>query len=294
MNSRPKSEDPVRLIRLPVRPVPANGFRILEGFTHIQSGRRLPVALRKRFVVPNPGGTLKPVRCPADFYLEFAMAPVQTTSVLDLASKYGCLGASRHFHDGNGRAASGETLDDWLRLISRIKFWLEAWLAILNRDTVGAKQLLWEHLGPDLDVRISGILKGREPIELLREHLVREINQRLNPGLQTIGPCGYPGCKYKHPPRLAAHVRQAIHIDLNCSRTARGPQIDFILSPYDLRSALWLQFANAITGKSVIKRCELCGEFMDVTSSARPGAKRMHHHCSLAARMRRYRRRKAG
>jgi hypothetical protein len=294
MNSRPKSEDPVRLIRGPLRSVPTSGFCILEGFLHAPSGGRVPLILPKRFIGANPGGS-KLVRCPDDLYLEFARAPIEASSVLNLSSKYGWLGAGRHLHEGDGRPTWGETLDDWVMLISDMKFWLEAWFAILSRDTARAKHLLWQYLDPAVNPFSYRILKNAKPIELLREDLIGEVNRRINAGLQIIGPCGYPGCKYKHPPRLAAHVRQAIRIDLRCTRTtSRGPQIDFAPSGYDLRSALWLQFANAITGKAVIKRCELCGGFMDVTSSARPGAKRMHDRCSLAGRMRRYRAKSRG
>jgi hypothetical protein len=74
--------------------------------------------------------------------------------------------------------------------------------------------------------------------------------------------------------------------------TGRHDAIAGRVTPTALLSAIWLQFADWVTGSRVVRKCEKCQQWMDITESPRRGAKRMHERCSLALRMARYRRKK--
>jgi len=293
MNCRPKSEEPVRLFQRTPLMVPRNGFRVLEGFKYLESGRALPIIHRLLFLEEIPGAGSKAVTAPEDLYLEFARAPVELNSVLSLAGRYGFLGEFSHFHHADGTADLAEPISAWQFTLSRIKHCFDIWLVISNRDRARAEKILIESYGWDSCPRIRELGK-KDPVRMLAGVLTQEVSGQLNPALESIGPCSYPGCDYQHSPDLPrARVRQGIRIEFGRNYGRTGLTIGFVLSPFDLCSTLWLQLAIAFTGQNVIKRCEICGEFMDVTSSARPGAKRMHDRCSITARVRRYRKKKS-
>ena len=58
-------------------------------------------------------------------------------------------------------------------------------------------------------------------------------------------------------------------------------------TPINLKTALWLQVSQIMTGITEIRPCAICGEMMDVTGNTR--RKRVHAACSLRERMKRYR-----
>ena len=69
----------------------------------------------------------------------------------------------------------------------------------------------------------------------------------------------------------------------------RDPML--VINPLDLKRALWLQLASVIAGQRKVKKCEdpKCpSPYIDVTNSARPGARRMHGHCAERVRKERY------
>jgi hypothetical protein len=60
--------------------------------------------------------------------------------------------------------------------------------------------------------------------------------------------------------------------------------------PVNLKAAIWLYVADLVSGLRRVRRCEVCGQHMDVSGNRRH--KSMHDKCSLKTRMSRMRARK--
>ncbi len=62
------------------------------------------------------------------------------------------------------------------------------------------------------------------------------------------------------------------------------------VTPWDLLGAIWLQFHQVVAGEIKLRRCEICGNFLDVTG--RRSTKRMHSSCQKREQMKRFRAKK--
>jgi hypothetical protein len=62
--------------------------------------------------------------------------------------------------------------------------------------------------------------------------------------------------------------------------------------PDTLLATIWFQFADLVCGSKVIRPCEECGKWMDISENARKASKRMHENCSLKRRMQKWREQK--
>lgn len=87
---------------------------------------------------------------------------------------------------------------------------------------------------------------------------------------------------------LAREVTEALsRLKINAVVLNKGGKFDSTFRPENLVGALWFQFFQMITGEKRIIRCEVCGDWMDVTDNRR--SKKMHDRCSLNRRMKKYR-----
>lgn len=285
MNSRPKSEDPVELIAEHTHYFSENGYRWVRGESGIKK------AIPGLFLVPNPGKN-RSLILPEDFYVELAQLEISEESTLAFAAKFGSLGLPRrHFHSTESTAVMGESAGDWGNSIGQFQFAFRVWSAAEDGDSKTIKELLAQEIaeeGPKVESLKAWIAK--DPIKCARLRVVEDINLHLAAWTQIGNPirrgCFRKSCWFKKsslptpPPQYVQYQLREIG--------GKGKVKGHLSSSSRLVSA-WLQFAELVCGKRTLRPCNVCHQLMDVSQSARPGAKRMHDRCSLAGRMRRYR-----
>jgi hypothetical protein len=283
VNVRPRSEEPFGLADSRPGWVSAKGFRWV-------SGRCGPTVAQTRtglFLVPN-SRTGRIVIPPADLYLEFAKLPIDEPSTLEFANRFGALGLRReHFHSDPPAGTLAESARAWGSAIGRFQLYFELWQVAEERNRAALRKALIE-VGALLDDERFGSALTRDLVKTAKSYLVREINIHLNP--PTGIPAGFQTCFQGCDLRTRA-VRIPEHISWQLSLTdSRGRiSIQPRLIPDRLVATIWLQFANLVCGQRVIRQCEVCGGWMDISENVRKGSKRMHETCSLRRRMQKWR-----
>gem|GEM_PF-7034212 len=111
-------------------------------------------------------------------------------------------------------------------------------------------------------------------VHVINAHLWPDVFGEINP---TCLECGYACRRVSVKP----HVFYAFRL----SGEAVVPEV----RPVGLLAAAWLGFGEVVSGQRRIRPCEVCGQWMDITDTARPTAKRMHERCAHARRVRRWR-----
>jgi hypothetical protein len=289
--NRPKSEEPVELVVPRAVPVPENGFRWVRGESGIDPSRRASGL----FLVAKGGGRLLPVIPPRDLYLEFLRVKPDEASTLEFANRFGKLGtAHEHFHSTECSERFGESARMWGHEIGVFQHWFEVWQNAESRNLFELRKILLDSGVPLEDERLKESLT-RDLVKTAKSYLVGEINRFLAPGvsipLSNYQGCFYEGCSYKAKvPKITEHV--------SCELVLREErwrvQIGLQLIPDKLLTTVWLQFAELVAGGRRVRPCDLCGQWMDISETARPGAKRIHERCSLARRMRKWRAKRRG
>ena len=291
MSRRPTAEEPVELVVPRAVPVPENGFRWVRGESGIDASTRIPGL----FLVAKGGGRLLPVIPPRDLYLEFLRVEPDEASTLEFANRFGKLGIPQeHFHSTECSGRFGESAGRWGHEIGVFQYWFEVWQSIEMRNLIKLRKLLLDSGAPLEDERLKESLT-RDLVKTARSYVVAEINRILAPGvsipLSNYQGCFHEGCSYKAKvPRVTEHVSCQLILREDRGRVRIGLQ----LIPDQLLTTVWLQFAELVAGGRRVRPCDLCGHWMDISETARPGAKRMHERCSLARRMRKWRAKRRG
>jgi hypothetical protein len=215
-----------------------------------------------------------------DAYTELADVPMSEDGLLGFAAKHGYLGVERtHFHSDATDERYAESFDAWALAVQEFQNWYGVWGSLETgsiRDIRSRPEGLTEWRKWK-DVRVSA-----------KRLLVDSINQHLRAGVVRHAhfekPCYIDGCQWHTPPaKITPHVSYELQFD------PKRDAIQAKVFPYNLITAVWLQFADLLCGSRKVVRCQLCGKWMDISETARPTAKRMHDRCSHAERMRRYR-----
>jgi hypothetical protein len=185
------------------------------------------------------------------------------------------IAAEQRATDSLPRQWPREPVSLWLEEASTLKKLFDLWGAIQQRN-VKAGQV---QLAPSV---LRNLLNQYDsyhpPFDDVREHIR-----------------GLPGRARKGDPLELAKVylAEAINCHLQPSSAAPFVSLDWNggfkihYRPTNLRTALWVQLSEIVTGVRKIRRCEICGELMDVTNRTR--RKKVHDCCSRRERMQRYR-----
>jgi hypothetical protein len=270
----------VGLIDWGIGSVPTGGFEWVEG----QWG---PHGTKECFLIPKP--TARTVReIPADLYLKFAKLRPIPEATLEFANRHGTLGLpKRHFHSKYTKVQFAESLGDWTNEIGQFNTCLEAWHIATDADRRKLQRFMDEYRW-----RIRVASDG--PFLTAKCNIIGQINSKLNPDRVLPEACFMKACKGDIVPvRLTPFVTYQLNFaNRSANHTLPNATIEARMIPTELLSAIWLQFADLVTGSRVVRKCEKCHQWMDITESPHKGAKRMHERCSLALRMSRYRQRK--
>jgi hypothetical protein len=284
MNSRPKTEEPIDLVTQGSWLV-SKSYRWVPG----ESGVRKP--REARFLIASEDAGAIRVKPPDDLYLELARLNTTEESILAFAARFGTLGLRReHFHSTECSEIFGESAPAWGQAIGEFQFWFRVWEAVENRDLRALGRML-------SDARVPPeVFAARD----LRKTALRAIVNSINNHLHAWAPitvvhqgCFKQSCPFNTRP-LPSKQLQYVSYELRVSEIGGGNKITGHLNPSSLLVAAWLQLAEVACGQRRFRPCDICGQLMDVSKTARPGSKRVHGRCSLTQRMRRYRARLGG
>jgi hypothetical protein len=255
--------------------VPNHGFQWIEGRSGSDNTER-------RFLIPrSANGTTREI--PADLYLTFAELKPTLEAALEFANRYGSLGlVKRHFHSEQTEVQFAECWVDWRQEMKDFKTCLDAWRAVDNLDRRGLEYLMRDHYWRVL-------VKSDGPFLTARLNIMGHINARMNPQPVLPDACLRKTCTPQVVGGISPFVTYMLNFQRSDKPTLNTTPIVPRLVPTALSSAIWLQLAELVTGSRVMRQCEKCHKFMDITDSPRKGAKRMHDKCSLESRMSRYR-----
>lgn len=242
----------------------------------------------KPHLVPRlePGKGFRLTEPRKEMFAEFARLDPTQDSIRGFADKYGEL-LDRHgtedrvAHD-DGTASGGASLKRWQSEIEDMRVLFDLWDNIQNhRIAVLKKVVRWEKT-KDGDSSVSYLIKtSRRTRDQMLAHskltrsslLIRFADDR---GVLLAARCA---------------LREEINLRLSEHPTvpslAWTPDYDerIIFKPPHLLAAMWLQFAQAVTGEFGIKQC-LCGRFFQTG----PGGRRADADtCSPACRQRKSR-----
>jgi hypothetical protein len=247
--------------------VPSRGFAWVDG----QTG---PDATLSSFLIPQSiTGASQEV--PLDLYLQFAKLELTPEAALEFANRYGRLGlVKRHFHSAQTAVQSAECWSDWLTEIKQFRTCHEGWFLAAADDREPLVSFLRDHHWRIVD----------GPWLTAQCRILSQINEKLNPLRVWPEPCFLKTCNGNLLPRLTPFVTYYLnHVTRLGQPTGRRDAIAAHVRPTALLSAIWLQFAELVTGSRVVRKCEKCQQWMDITESPRKGAKRMHERCSLVS-----------
>jgi hypothetical protein len=240
----------------------------------------------KPHLVPRlePGKRIKPMDLPKTAFAEFARLDGTEEKIRGFADKYGDLFNTYRVQDHvvhGGVTSFGASLKTWQSAIEDVRVLVDLWDNIQNRRIAALKRVIrWEKT-KDGDSSVSYLLKTstRERDQMLAHSRLSEgalIRFADDKGTLLAARCA---------------LREEINLRLSEQPTvpclAWTPDYDerIIFKPPHLLAAMWLQFAQAVTGEFGIKRC-LCGKFIQTG----PGGKRADvDTCSPACRQRKKR-----
>ena len=277
---------------------PADG---LDWFPGVRTSRRRPFQLVKDvFLLAERRNPWTEVELPSDLHLTFSALRPEPKSILGFAQNYGLLKlVGSHFHpEGDLDPQDGEAFSDWKFEICRHRTVQELWHAANDPKGLALTMRFLEQI-PKLNAEwprqynSQPLIVVRKPartdnvIELARDIVVCTINAALTPNIDRSARCVFPGCG-------VSEVQEGLdYTEAVLRQRVSDRQLELVVTPTNLKKALWLQVAGMVAGQRVVKKCQApdCGGYMDVTTSQHPGARRMHPWCAERLRKRRYRQR---
>jgi hypothetical protein len=296
-NSRPKAEDPLGLFVTHNFTVEKHGYRWVSGWLGA-NGKK------EQFLVPGKEPPKPPphtrrielakfnkelattwyetVKAPDDLYLKLGRVELSEPGLLAFANAYGPLGIrQRHFHSDETSCATGEPYSAWKCIVREFQDCFRLWKAMDGRDLSAVRAFLTSARS-EVSVEESEQDLARE----VNKYLAQVINSNMIPwwaldkdnGCIRQGRMGVPAGPY---PYAAVHY----HLEFDEANNRLRPTLHAFRPVF----LVWLQFAELASGVRRVSMCEECRQWMDISDTARPTAKRMHDHCSHAARVRRWR-----
>ncbi len=223
----------------------------------------------KPHLVPRlePGKGFRPTEPPKEMFAEFAKLDPTQDGIRTFADEYGDLFDRYELQDHaahNGTASGGASLRRWQSEIEDMRVLFDLWDNIQNRRIAALKRVIrWEKT-KDGDSSVSYLLKTS-----IRERHQMLAHSKLSKGA-LIRFADDKGVL------LAARCALREEINLRLSEHPTVPSLAWtpdyderiIFKPPHLLAAMWLQFAQAVTGEFGIKRC-ICGKFFQTGPGGR-------------------------
>ncbi len=230
-----------------------------------------------------PGKGIRVTEPPKGAFAEFARLDPTKDGIRAFAKSHGDLfnsysTESQAAHDGT--VSGGASLKTWQSEIGDMRVLFDLWENIQNRRSAALKKVIrWEKT-KDGDKALSYVLQTprREHSHTLwHSRLAKAAISRFRDG-DVLLPARF-ALREEINRRLAEHP--------TVPSLAWTPEYEqrIIFKPPHLLAAMWLQFAQAVTGEFQVKKC-ICGKFFQVG----PGGRRADADtCSDACRQRKSR-----
>ena len=253
---RPVRTDPF-IFRWAVNGAGYRWVKGLAGDTHLVP--RDQIGLPSRVYEPSAG-----------LFLEFAALKPTQEAIVEFAWKYGSLFDSYSSEDWAAREnhtlTAGPSLSTWKSEIGDMQALIKLWQTIedcripkLRKERLAElrETVIWTDKGVRYEIKTSK--RGMHAVWLPDAWLARvPPNDVLLPARYAL--------------QSEINLRISDPDSLTIPRLAWTPDNHqrIIFTPTNLLAAMWLQFAQAVTGEFQLKRCEGCGNYFQVG----PGGKR--------------------
>ena len=233
-------------------------------------------------------------------FLEFSKLKSQN-DILQFANQHGDIVKTYDIGDSakrqEGRWDHGSSLTKWRAEIGDLRTLVQIWEAIEDRNTKALGSLItWKAKGVRYEIKTP---KFNNRAWLAHPELHDTRLARFKPG-DVLGPSEYAlqaeinrriaDPKYLGDGNEVAIAPRLVWCPGERSADGTPPRPDhhqrLIFKPSSLLAAMWLQFAQAVTGEYQLKRCEGCGKYFQ----AGPGGRRADAStCSDTCRQRKRR-----
>lgn len=215
----------------------------------------------------------------SDLLKAFRDLDLTKESIERFAKRFGWLGMPTRLLPAKrpGKERYGESLSLWQREIQEFRAAYDLWDML--DDLRSLKQCLdWREgavffKSRESELQLVTTTGALRPKERLYKRVASR-DARATGKLILLDICN---CK------LATNVSLRLQFDSELRLIGR-------IIPRGVHGVVWLQLFQAITQRTW-RKCEVCGEYMNVSQSPRPGARRVHTKCGKARRMANYRKR---
>ena len=229
-----------------------------------------------------------------DLFLEFANLEQQSETIRKFAERYGNLFDNHGLEDwvvARGRILEGSPLNKWKTEIGDMHRLVGLWQAIKNkRKKELGKIITWARGGVRYEFETPKS-RNRRWLEHSSDEDFQRARNRFTPG-DVLGPARYAfqaelNRRISSPDNLTPPRLVWTRKSLGPGVPERAGSLVLVFRPPNLLAAMWLQFAQAVSGRYDIRQCQGCGSyFMAGPGARRPGAKT----CNDTCRQRRHRR----
>ncbi len=191
-------------------------------------------------------------------FLQFAAIPPTKQGILSFIDKFGILGLSYMYKINGDRIGWVEPLQIWEIEIRTLRECLAYWKSIKDGEFIPSEKT--------------------QSLEIA----YKELQKYFKIGLSIDYPYSF---KFFLLSQISMRINLSCKFEPSAVVNSDESGIDFEISPTNLLSAIWLQFAGAVSTDAVYGTCEYCGElFKAKRKSAR--------YCTESHRQMAYRKRK--
>jgi hypothetical protein len=220
----------------------------------------------KPHLVPNPepGKGVWEYEPPISLFSEFATLETTASAIKGFADKYGDLFASYDEPDHvalDGTVSFGASLKRWQSEIGDMRALVDLWGHVQQRRLSELKNVVTWKKTEAGDDEVSYVLRtprGRRNVTLFHSALGESRFRR--PDVLLPSRCAL---------QLEINKRLAEHSTIPRLAWTPDYQHRIIFKSPHLLAAMWLQFAQAVTGEFQLKRCVVCGKFFQVGPGGR-------------------------
>lgn len=225
-------------------------------------------------------------------FMEFAKLAPTRDAVRQFANLYGTLFDSYDIVETvvqRGRMVGGSTLRQWKGEIERMDAIVSLWEAIKTQNMTYLRKIIrWNDNGVLYSIKMKGGALLNSVLTHKTDSTFQEMLARFGKRGSVLHPARY-ALRREINKRIASTATVPRLMWASGARSEMKPDAHMRIAfvPTNLLAALWLQFAQAVTGDFQLRRCTECERYFPVG----PGGRRLDSDtCSDKCRQRKKRR----
>jgi hypothetical protein len=211
-----------------------------------------------------PGMWIKEYEPPKGLFAEFAALKPIEKDIKAFADKYGDLFEDSYGSQDHTREGQGASLQRWQAEIGEMRVFVDLWGQIRNRQTSELRNIITWSKTKSGHKQVGYTIKtpARSRSKPLAHSLFSESDLRPFVEGDVLLPARY-ALQEEINLRLAEHP--------TVPRLAWTPDYDqrIIFRPPNLLAAMWLRFAQTVTGEFQLTQCEVCHGYFQVGPGGR-------------------------